>query len=439
MTLRSRIKGAAIGAYVGAPGRRLRGAAAELARRVRRAPRAVDFFHDITDPWSHLTAQAVQRLAARYPVELRFHLVSAPASDVDAQPQQRLAHAVRDARELADHWDLSFPAAPKQMDTQSARWVASALIQPRPFADQLRAAIELGEAAWRGDHAAVQQRIGAWGHESHMAVPPVLASGYARLRDAGHYQGAMLAYGGEWFWGIDRIPHLEARLADDTGVPLGTGVLAARPAATRPAERLIAGAGPVPVEVWWSFRSPYSYLALDRLAALAATYPVELRWRPILPMVQRGIPAPSVKKMYIVHDAKREADRLGVPFGRVADPLGAGVDHCLAIARLAIDRGRALDFLQSAGRGIWSEALDVASYVDLRTIVERAGLDWSDARAALADDRWRAWATGNADDLAALGLWGVPSFRAGNYVTWGQDRVEFLADRLRRHVLAAAA
>ena len=94
---------------------------------------------------------------------------------------------------------------------------------------------------------------------------------------------------------------------------------------------------------------------------------------------------------------------------------------------------------ESAARGVWSEALDLASYVDLRTIVLRAGLDWAEARTALADETWRVAATDAAADLNAAGLWGVPSFRVGDHVAWGQDRLDLLADRLRRHLDALAA
>lgn len=442
MTLKSRIKGAAIGAFVGGPGRALRRAVADVKRVVGRQTRGVDFYHDATDPWSYLTAQVVERLAARYPVEWRFHAISPPASDVDAFPKERMAHAVRDARDLSIYWDVEFPATGRALDPINARWISSVLIRERPFIEQVRAAIELGEAGWRNDTAMLQTRAGAWGHESHLAVLPVINEAYTQLRDAGHYQGAMLSYGGEWYWGIDRIPHLEARLAEDTGVELGTGVLQRRPEASRPPERLIAGDGPVPVELWLSFRSPYSYLALARVAELADRFPIALALRPVLPMVERGVPAPSIKRLYIVQDAQREADRLGIPFGQIADPLGKGVEHCLAIAKLAIDRGKGLDFARSAMQGIWSEARDVAEYVDLRAVVERAGLDWEVARASLAPEAegaWKAWVAGNAEDLTTIGLWGVPSFRAGEYVAWGQDRIDLLADRLRRHVAARAA
>ena len=110
-------------------------------------------------------------------------------------------------------------------------------------------------------------------------------------------------------------------------------------------------------------------------------------------------------------------------------------DHCIAIAHWANERGALLPFAKSAMRAIWAEARDMSEYVDLRYVVERAGLPWAEAKAALGNEAAVKWATANAADLAVIGLWGVPSFRCGDFVAWGQDRLPLLADRLRRHRL----
>jgi 2-hydroxychromene-2-carboxylate isomerase len=168
-----------------------------------------------------------------------------------------------------------------------------------------------------------------------------------------------------------------------------------------------------------------------------APYKIPLVLRQTAPMVARGLPLPQVKRMYIVRDAKREADRLGIAFGEICDPLGKGVDHCLAIQHWANQRGpeAALAFARSAMRASWSEAYDLSEYVDLKKVVERANLPWDEARAALdSADAVKAHQA-NAADLAVIGLWGVPSFRCGDFVAWGQDRLPLLADRLRRHAL----
>jgi 2-hydroxychromene-2-carboxylate isomerase len=318
------------------------------------------------------------------------------------------------------------------------RDIGTALVRERPAAEQLRAALELTGAMWAGDRKQLTALLGTWGTEAHGSVAPILNSAYARLRKAGHYQGAMLAYGGSWYGGLDRLPILEEALARDLGRAVA-GVVAPRPEAARGPQKL--SDKPLTCELWFSFRSPYSYLALEQIEAILAPYGVPLVLRPIAPMVVRGLPVPSVKKLYIVRDTKREADRLGIPFGELCDPLGRGVDHCLAVMHWALKRGPAdaLAFARSAMRGSWAEARDLAEYVDLRAVVERAGLPWHEALAALDDPEAARAAQANATDLAVIGLWGVPSFRVGDLVAWGQDRLPILADRLRRHALAAGA
>jgi 2-hydroxychromene-2-carboxylate isomerase len=430
MIIAKRLKGKAIATWLGPTGEAARRAVAGLRDKVSKAPRRLDLYFDIADPWSYLAAQAAQRLAGVYGVELGMHVITPPASDVDQAPLLRTKHAVRDALWLADYWDVDFPGK-KEADPGLVRDVGTALVRERPAGEQLQAALELTTAMWAGDKKQLALLLGKWGTESSMRVPPILNANYDGLRKAGHYQGGMLAYGGEWYWGVDRLGYLEAALAHDTGKPVA-GVVAPRPerAPVKLSEK------PLACEMWFSFRSPYSYLALEQIESVLGDVPLTLR--PVMPMVTRGFELPNVKRMYIVRDAKREADRLGIEFGNICDPLGAGIDHCIAIAHWANQRGAKdlLAFAKSAMRGIWAEARDMSEYVDLRHVVERAGLPWNEAKAALGNEAAVKWAAANAADLAVISLWGVPSFRCGDFIAWGQDRLPLLADRLRRHRLA---
>jgi 2-hydroxychromene-2-carboxylate isomerase len=74
-------------------------------------------------------------------------------------------------------------------------------------------------------------------------------------------------------------------------------------------------------------------------------------------------------------------------------------------------------------RGVWAEGIDAGSDRGLRNIVERAGLPWNEARAALNGEAWRQTAEDNRAEMFALGLWGVPSFRVRDTAVWGQDRL----------------
>ncbi len=89
----------------------------------------------------------------------------------------------------------------------------------------------------------------------------------------------------------------------------------------------------------------------------------------------------DAKKWYIFHDTKREALKLGIPYGFVADPLGPGV----------------------------------------------AGL--AKGKSLLTNQSWRSWAEDNRKAIYDCGRWGVPSFRYGAVSCWGQDRLWVIGRR----------
>jgi 2-hydroxychromene-2-carboxylate isomerase len=177
------------------------------------------------------------------------------------------------------------------------------------------------------------------------------------------------------------------------------------------------------VDVFFSFRSPYSYLAGPRAFALADTFDVDVRFRGVLPMAMRGQAVPRAKRLHTVRDVAREARRLGMPFGRIHDPIGSGAVRCLLVAEHAVDVGRERAFVLEAGRAIWAEAVDVSRDRGLRRVCEAAGLDWQACERALHDPALRARVDEDTEALLALGQWGVPVFVVGDEVFWGQDRI----------------
>lgn len=185
------------------------------------------------------------------------------------------------------------------------------------------------------------------------------------------------------------------------------------------------------LEFFFSFRSPYSYLAGPRAFELPRKYHVELVYRGIRPMAMRGQPLPLAKRLYILRDARREADRLGMPFGKIHDPLGEGVWRCLTVAEHAATVGRLREFVLAASRGIWAEGTDVLRDDGLRPLCERVGLDWADCLAAIANPAYRQRVERNTARLEQLGQWGVPVFVFDGQAYWGQDRIEDLEHALR--------
>jgi len=185
------------------------------------------------------------------------------------------------------------------------------------------------------------------------------------------------------------------------------------------------------VEFYFSFRSPYSYLAAPRAFGLRDRYDVELEYRGVIPMAMRGQAVPRAKSLHTLRDVAREAARLGMPFGRIHDPIGAGAMRCLLVAEHARDAGREGEFVLEASRGIWSEAMDVARDEPLRELAERAGLEWRDCAAALDDPRLLIRVKDSTAALSGLGHWGVPVLTFDDELFWGQDHIEDLELALR--------
>jgi 2-hydroxychromene-2-carboxylate isomerase len=177
------------------------------------------------------------------------------------------------------------------------------------------------------------------------------------------------------------------------------------------------------LDYFYSFRSPYSYLSAPRVFALPERFDVEVKFRGVIPMAMRGQSVPRAKRLHTLRDVAREAKRLGMPFGRIHDPIGEGALRCLAVSQLATAQGRAGEFVLAAGRGIWGEAIDVSSENGLREICRRAGLSWPECQAAVVDPTSRERVEHDTAALAELGHWGVPVIVLRGELFWGQDRI----------------
>jgi 2-hydroxychromene-2-carboxylate isomerase len=428
-------RGLAVNAYVGTFPRMRRGLRRLGKAVVRTRPKAT-FYYQADDATSHLMAQALVRLRREIGLAIEWVVVPPASADFDPEPELRAKHAARDAATLAGHYDLDFPDPWELPAPDRVRRASAVLLVPRPIDEQLAAALRIGEALWRGDGNALAEAVHDLGAVAGQDVRPSLEASYAELRRAGYYAGSVVRYGGAWYAGVDRLQRLAEHVAADVRRADPPEVLRARPESERAGETdVLLENGRVPLEVFFSYRSPYSYLALPQVRRLTEALPIALRLRPVLPMAMRGLPVPQTKARFLARDARLEAERHGIPFGRICDPLGVGTERCLAVhVALAAPAGKDLDFAESATRGIWSEAVDVSTDDGIARVAERAGLDPEEAIAAASDPRWREVVEHHLEDLLELGLWGVPSFRLGTFATWGQDRIPILEDRIRRRL-----
>jgi 2-hydroxychromene-2-carboxylate isomerase len=418
---------------------------AEGRRRLTGRPHVVDYFHQADDPYSHLAAQVLGRLRERYDVAVAPHLVGPPSDDAAPERERLDAFARKDAADVAPYHGLDFPAGaarPSDDALDLAQRLLTAAIADGSFE---RDAIRIGDALWRGGRPALDAVASTLPPAAPDATRAALAADDALRARLGHYLGATFHYGGEWYWGVDRLWHLERRLQS-------LGVLRARqpadPIVPRPApERAgaVAGECRLRLEFFASLRSPYTAIVFRRVLALPTRLPVDVVVRPVLPMVMRGLPVPTAKRLYIVLDTKREADDAGEPFGFACDPVGRPVERAFSLHPWACSQGRGAELLAAFTRAAFAEGVDTGEDDGLRHVVEQAGLSWAEARPHLDREGWRDALEENRRALLDAGLWGVPCFRlvgtggAPDFCTWGQDRLWLVEAEIRRRLASLAA
>ena len=395
----------------------------EAARRRRGEPHVVEYFHQVDDGYSHLAAQLLAPLAETYDIKLVCHLVPGPQGKNAAEPVLLLPLSRYDAAKIAPHYGLTFPSDAGAPEPERVA-LASRILAGLDDEDFAQAAPQVGNALWSGSGAALKTLA-----ESHPPTDAATAearteSGSARRDQLGHYSGAMFHYGGEWYWGVDRLCHLEARLTElgalrprREGVspsipPAKAHILAPRPDTPTGPHK---DTGTLTLETYPSIRSPYTAAAFDATVALARETGVQLVVRPVLPMVMRGVPATRAKGVYIFTDAAREARARGITdWGRFRDPIGNPTRRGYSLYPWAVSQGRGIEFISAFLRAAFREGVNTNTTRGLRHVVESAGLPWNEAADIVDNDDWIPLIEANRQAMYSFGLWGVPSFRLLN-------------------------
>lgn len=212
-------------------------------------------------------------------------------------------------------------------------------------------------------------------------------------------------------------------------------------------------------DLFFSFRSPYSYLAIGRYRALAAEYDLTIALRTVLPIAIRDPSIlftgnPNVGR-YIFMDAARTAEMLGIAYRWPRpDPVVQNLAtreiaaeqpyiHWLCrMGQAAERRGQGVAFADEVSKLIWSGAVDDWNHeVNMFGACARAGLDFVELDAAAQSDAagLDAEIAANQAALEAAGHWGVPTLVFAGEPFFGQDRIAMARWRMEQRGLTRRA
>ena len=213
---------------------------------------------------------------------------------------------------------------------------------------------------------------------------------------------------------------------------------------------------PNPIDVYWSFRSPYSYLATPDMLRLREDFDVEVNLQVVLPIAVRSKAAlfdPSNMKpvRYIIMDSFRRAEFLGLPiaFPR-PDPIVQDLTtlqvaeeqpYIYRLSHLGVEaqrRGKGIDFAANVSALIWGGTENWDQGDHLKDAAAKAELDLADMEAAIQNSDHQDEVERNQQALDDAGHWGVPTMVVKGEPFFGQDRIKTLRWRLEKMGLSRA-
>jgi len=193
---------------------------------------------------------------------------------------------------------------------------------------------------------------------------------------------------------------------------------------------------PQQVDFFFDFVSPYTYLAQTQLktrtGATFRLWPMHL-----LNLMKRVGNSPTTvlcanKMKYASADIGRWVSRYSVPFQFNPHVFAADQSLALRAALVAQDQGVEEAYNRAVFSAFWGEGIDVNDCARLAEALNAGGLEGSTLLGAADETRYGERLAENTETAAERGVFGSPTFIVGDDVFFGNDRLEFLEERLLR-------
>ncbi len=187
-----------------------------------------------------------------------------------------------------------------------------------------------------------------------------------------------------------------------------------------------------PLEFFFDYVSPFSYLADTQLPALLERTGASIIYKPILLggifKASNNTPPPTIpaKFKYNAIDAIRWSKHYGVPMS---------INPFFPMSTVRVMRGAIV--AQSAGcfpayhaamfRAMWADGVNLADPKIVKEMCTQLGMDPDAVELDEVKERLKA----NTDEAVARGAFGAPTFFVGDAMFWGNDRMQFIEAALK--------
>lgn len=182
------------------------------------------------------------------------------------------------------------------------------------------------------------------------------------------------------------------------------------------------------IDFYFSFRSPYAWLAFHRVDRVLAGLPVRLRHVPVFPVGEfPNDPARVPTKLeYLLADVTRIATAYGLPVRFSADSTGTPWMRPHAAFAFAETQGRGEAFARVLFAARFSHGRDIGADAVLADAANAVELDPAAVVQAADDPAVQQRVMVGMVGAKKAGVFGVPTFVYREARFWGNDRLEWL-------------
>jgi 2-hydroxychromene-2-carboxylate isomerase len=186
---------------------------------------------------------------------------------------------------------------------------------------------------------------------------------------------------------------------------------------------------PAPIDFYFDFSSPYSYIASEWIEALAARHGRTVNWKAILlgaTFQAAELKSPvshPIKREYSLRDFERSARFAGVPLV-MPERFPIATRHAARVFWWLHAQGpaRAVAWARTCLRAYFTRGVDLSDPVALAGLAQQFGLDAGEAQIVWGDAQWKLRLKQANDAAIAAGVFGAPFFVVDGEPFWGNDR-----------------
>ena len=194
------------------------------------------------------------------------------------------------------------------------------------------------------------------------------------------------------------------------------------------------------IEYYYSVASPYAYMGIDRFQELVKKYSLEVLEKPfdlvgkVFPETG-GVPVPKrhpARQKYRLIEIERFGKKNNLKINKQPKFFPPADPHKAALFTIStIVNGQSLNFGKEVLTKLWADEQDISQDTVLENICNKLNINFSELKKQAETEEIKNIYLSNSQEAIDKGVFGAPSFILDNELFWGQDRLDFLEDKIK--------